>query len=73
WERNGQHLHGTITTDVLIRDLTIYPDRLVAGATIDHQLISLLPGESCDVTISGLGDADPDQLLTKPYCWSTLL
>ncbi len=73
WERNGQHLHGTITTDVLVRDLTIYPDRLVAGATIDHQLISLLPGESCDVTISGLGDADPDQLLTKPYCWSTLL
>ena len=73
WEREGDILRGTITTDVVVRDLTIYPDRLVAGATIDHQLISLLPGESTAVTISGLGDADPAALLTKPYCWSAVL
>jgi beta-mannosidase len=73
WERDGDSLLATITTDTLVRDLTIFPDRLVAAATIDRQLISLLPGESCGVTFSGLGDADPQQLLTKPYCWSAAL
>ena len=70
WERDGDLDTGTIATDVLVRDLVIYPDRLVAGATIDRQLVSLLPGERTVVTISGLGDADPALLLTKPYCWS---
>jgi beta-mannosidase len=73
WERNGHLLLGTITTDVFVRDLTIYPDRLVAEAAIDRQLISLLPGETTEVTITGLGDADPRLLLTKPYRWSAVL
>jgi hypothetical protein len=55
-------VQAAITTDVVVRDLTIYPDRLVAGATIDQQSISLLPGESTTVVICGLGDADPPQL-----------
>jgi beta-mannosidase len=71
WERDGDLSRATITTDTLVRDLTIYPDRLVAAATIDHQLITLLAGESIVVTIAGLGDTDPAQLLTKPYCWSS--
>jgi beta-mannosidase len=71
WERDGDPVVGTITADVLVRDLTIYPDRLVAGATIDRQLISLLPGESSVVTISGFGNGDPEQLLTRPSCWSS--
>jgi beta-mannosidase len=73
WEHDGDSLLATITTDVLVRDLTIYPDRLVADATIDHQMISLLPGESTVVRISGLGTADPEQLLSRPYCWSAAL
>jgi beta-mannosidase len=72
-ERDGDRHVATITTEVLVRDLIIYPDRLVPAATIDHQLISLLPGESTVATISGLGDADPALLLTKPYCWSAVL
>ncbi|MEP7113719.1 MAG: glycoside hydrolase family 2 protein [Ilumatobacteraceae bacterium] len=70
WERDGDVVAGTITTDVLVRDLTIYPDRLVAGAAIDRQLISLLPGEGTVVTISGLGPTDLANLLTTPFCWS---
>ena len=73
WRGDGDRLRATITTDVLVRDLTIYPDRLEAGATIDCQLISLLPGERCDVSFRGLGTADPEQLLSKPYCWSAAL
>ena len=73
WTHEGGLLRGTITADVLVRDLTVYPDRLVAEATIDRQLVSLLPGESTVVTIGGLGDADPTLLLTKPYCWSAAL
>ena len=70
WDRDADLVVATISTDVVARDLTIYPDRLVAGATIDQQLISLLPGESTVVRIEGLGDADPAPLLTGPYCWS---
>jgi beta-mannosidase len=73
WERDGELLRGTITTDVLVRDLTIYPDRLVGGATIDRQLVSLLPGERFVVMIAGLGSTDPAQLLTRPHCWSAAL
>jgi beta-mannosidase len=70
WEREADALAATISTEVLVRDLMIYPDRLVAGATIDLQLISLLPGESTTVRISGLGEIDPAPLLTRPYGWS---
>ena len=69
WEREADAIAATISTDVLVRDLTIYPDRLVAGATIDQQLISV-PGERTVVRISGLGNRDPAALLTRPYCWS---
>jgi beta-mannosidase len=73
WERDGDVVRATITTDVLLRDLTIYPDRMVAGATIDHQLISLLPGESTVVTVDGLAGTDPVPLLTRPHAWSAAL
>jgi beta-mannosidase len=72
WSREGDLVRGAITTDAIVRDLTVYPDRLVPGATIDRQLVSLLPGETCIVTIAGLGDADPAALLVKPYCWSAV-
>ena len=61
WQPIDDGVQVTITTDVLVRDLTIHPDRLVAGAMVDRQLISLLPGESTTLTISGLDDPDPRQ------------
>ena len=58
WKREDDRVVATITTDVLVRDLTIYPDRLVAGASIDRQMVSLLPGEHCSLVIAGAGDTD---------------
>ncbi|MHA4819842.1 glycoside hydrolase family 2 protein [Streptomyces aculeolatus] len=36
----------TVTARTLIRDLTLFPDRLAPDATVDDMLVTLLPGET---------------------------
>ncbi|TDV48879.1 glycoside hydrolase family 2 protein [Actinophytocola oryzae] len=44
----------TITAGTFVRDLLLQADRLAPAATTDRGLITLLPGESCVVTVRGV-------------------
>jgi hypothetical protein len=58
----------------VVRELTVSPDRIAAEATIDRQLVDLLPGEPADLRVRGLGpdaDAVVAALLRPPACWHT--
>lgn len=44
----------TITTDVLVRDLTLLVDRLDPSASVDRGLVTLLPEERATFRISGV-------------------
>jgi beta-mannosidase len=47
-----------VTTDALVRDLCILPDRIAADAVAGDMLITLLPGESAE--IRGIHEEDLD-------------
>ena len=56
----------TIIAKTLLRDLIIYPDRLDPDATIDDQVVTLLPGESHTFTITTDRTYTFDYLTTRP-------
>ncbi|MEV8373167.1 glycoside hydrolase family 2 protein [Kribbella sp. NPDC056861] len=60
----------TITAQTFVRDLLVQADRLGPQAQADRGLITLLPGESCEVVISGLDPAalDPALLRAAVFC-----
>jgi beta-mannosidase len=47
-----------VTARTFVRDLTLFADRLDPAATVDEQLVTLLPGET--VTLRVTGTALPD-------------
>jgi beta-mannosidase len=55
----------TVTAQTIVRDLTMFPDRLDPAASVDAALVTLLPGET--VTFGVRTDADLDHAaLTVP-------
>jgi beta-mannosidase len=56
----------TVTAQTLVRELCLFPDRLDPAATVDRQLITLLPGESAELRVSCSPDVDPEALLWPP-------
>ncbi|WP_117209057.1 glycoside hydrolase family 2 protein [Allorhizocola rhizosphaerae] len=60
----GYRVH--ITAETILRELALFPDRLDPDATIDDQLVTLLPGESVTWHITTTKQLDPTQLLTHP-------
>jgi beta-mannosidase len=42
-----------VTARTLLRDLTLFPDRLDPAATVDDMLVTLLPGESVTFHVAG--------------------
>lgn len=64
--RHASELHLTITAQTLLRDLTIYPDRLDPNATIDDQAVTLLPGDTRTFTINTPRDLPLEALTTRP-------
>lgn len=66
---DGDDLVMTITTDAVVRDLVIYPERVHPSATVDHQLVDLLPGESAAFRLSGVTIDDVDALTRPPARW----
>ncbi|MGI5242757.1 glycoside hydrolase family 2 protein [Dactylosporangium sp. CA-139066] len=48
-----------VTARTFVRDLTVFPDRVDPSATIDRQLVTLLPGESVTLTVHGTTNTDP--------------
>jgi beta-mannosidase len=46
-----------VTARTLLRDLSLFPDRLAPAAEVDDLMITLLPGESHEFTVTGLDPA----------------
>ncbi|MEV0829926.1 glycoside hydrolase family 2 protein [Nonomuraea rubra] len=59
---SGGTLMVVITARAFVRDLLLQADRLGPAATADRGLVTLLPGESVTITVSGLPTADAARL-----------
>jgi beta-mannosidase len=49
--RTADGTQVTVTARTLLRDVTLFPDRLDPGSTVDTALITLLPGESATFAV----------------------
>jgi beta-mannosidase len=56
----------TITARTVLRDLTLFPDRLDPRARVDQALVTLLPGETARFTVGTPVALDPEALTTRP-------
>ena len=56
----------TVTAQVLLRDLSLFADRLDPEATVDTALVTLLPGESATFTVRHSARLDDDALASRP-------
>jgi beta-mannosidase len=65
-DQNADGCQVTVTANALVKDLTIFPDRLDAAARIDSSLITLVAGESHTFTITGAEGLDSEQLTAAP-------
>jgi beta-mannosidase len=66
---DGDDVIVEVTTDSIVRDLTIYPERVRPTATVDRQLVDLLAGESVEFRITGVTLDDVDALTRRPALW----
>ncbi len=57
-----------LRADGLIRDLSLFVDRLVPSAEVDRQLVTALAGEVIELEVTGLPDVDVDLLCRRPVC-----
>ncbi len=60
----GQRVRVTART--ILRDLTLYPDRLDPSAQANEALVTLLPGESATFTVHSDTPLDPAALTARP-------
>ncbi|WP_033343942.1 glycoside hydrolase family 2 protein [Catenuloplanes japonicus] len=61
--------HGydvTVTARTLLRDLTLFPDRLDPGASVDTALVTLLPGEIITFQVHTTVPLDAARLTARP-------
>ncbi len=58
----------TVTARTVVRELAIFPDRLDPRATVDDQLVTLLPGETAVFHVTGFGPRglNKDALVRRP-------
>ncbi|MGN9915176.1 glycoside hydrolase family 2 protein [Micromonospora palomenae] len=61
---DGQRVRVTART--VLRDLTLFPDRLDPSADVDRALVTLLPGESATFTVRADTALDPGALTARP-------
>ncbi|MGC5050543.1 glycoside hydrolase family 2 protein [Micromonospora sp. DT48] len=60
----GQRVRVTART--ILRDVTLYPDRLNPSAEVDTALVTLLPGESATFTVRADAPLDVAALASRP-------
>ena len=65
-ERTATATRVTVTAASLLRDLTLFPDRLHPDATVDQGSVTLLPGESVTFTVTGASGLDTAALTSRP-------
>jgi len=61
----GRH-RVTLVASALVRDLALFVDRLSPGAEVDRQLVTALPGEAIELTVTGLDAVDPGVISSRP-------
>ncbi|MEV1014005.1 glycoside hydrolase family 2 protein [Micromonospora sp. NPDC049801] len=70
WDATVEPVDGgqrvRVTARTVLRDLTLFPDRLDPAATVDEALVTLLPGESTTFTVRSEAPLDPASLTTRP-------
>nr|WP_260407925.1 glycoside hydrolase family 2 protein [Planomonospora venezuelensis] len=57
-------LEVTVTARTVLRDLCLFPDRLDPASTVDDMLLTLLPGETATLRVTG--SPDPEALVGHP-------
>jgi beta-mannosidase len=65
-ERTAQGYRVTVTAKTLVRDLTLFADRLDPRARVDVQMLNLLPGEAGIFNIVCETNLDPRALTAFP-------
>lgn len=55
-----------VTARTLVRELCLFADRLDPAATVDRQLVTLLPDETVELHVRCSPDVDPEALLWPP-------
>ncbi|MGQ5262235.1 glycoside hydrolase family 2 protein [Micromonospora sp. ZYX-F-536] len=70
WDATVEPVDGgqrvRVTARTVLRDLTLYPDRLDPSAEVDEALVTLLPGESVTLTVRADAALDPALLTARP-------
>ncbi|MEO7589212.1 MAG: glycoside hydrolase family 2 protein [Arachnia sp.] len=61
----------TVTAESLVKEVSLFPDRLSADAVVDDVLVSLLPGESHTFRITTEAQLEIDSLIRSPVLRST--
>jgi beta-mannosidase len=64
--RKENEYHLTIHSRLLMRDIVLSPDRIDPDATINDNLITLLPGESFTFVIQSHRDLNQRELISRP-------
>jgi beta-mannosidase len=62
-------VHGywvDVLAEVFVKDLVLNVDRLDPGATVDDQIVTLLPGERHRFVVTSDADLDSSALSTHP-------
>ncbi|GGK98754.1 beta-mannosidase [Mangrovihabitans endophyticus] len=62
----GDVTRVTVTAHSILRDLTLYPDRVHPDATASEVSVTLLPGESFTFDVTGATGLDPVALTARP-------
>jgi beta-mannosidase len=65
-EQVDHGLRVTVSARTILRDVTLFPDRLEPSATVDDALVNLLPGESAVFTVTTAAPLSPEALTTRP-------
>ncbi|MDX3433179.1 glycoside hydrolase family 2 protein [Streptomyces sp. ME01-18a] len=65
-DESGIGYRVTVTALTLLRDLALFPDRLDPAAEVDDMLVTLLPGESAVLHVTGAVLEEPEALLSRP-------
>lgn len=64
--RDGADQLVSVTARTLLRELSLFPDRLAPRAEVDSQLITLLPGETHVFRVLGVPEAEAARLCSPP-------
>ncbi|MET8835471.1 glycoside hydrolase family 2 protein [Micromonospora sp. NPDC004540] len=65
-EPAGDAQRVRVTARTVLRDLTLFPDRLHPSAEVDRALVTLLPGESATFTVTATVPLDAAALTARP-------